>query len=40
MTEVNQDGLEKLLPGDGAGVECVSPLHATSGWFQVMITGR
>jgi uncharacterized protein len=39
-TEFDRDGLERLLPGDGAGVGCVSPLHATSGRFQVMTTGR
>ena len=30
----------RLLPGDGAGVGCVSPLHATTGRFQAMTTGR
>ncbi len=32
--------LERLLLGDGTGVRRVSPLHATSGWFQAMTTGR
>ena len=40
MTEINRDFLERLLPGDGAGVGCVSPLYATSGRFQAMTTGR
>jgi hypothetical protein len=40
MAELSRDGLERLLPAEGAGVGCVSPLHATSGRFQVMTTGR
>jgi len=40
MIEINRDGLKRLLPGDGAGVGCVSPLHATTGRFQAMTTGR
>ena len=39
-TEINREGFTRLLPGDGAGVGCVSPLHATCGRFQVMTTGR
>ena len=30
----------RLLPGDGVGVGCVSPLHASTGRFQVTTTGR
>jgi LuxR family maltose regulon positive regulatory protein len=39
-TEINRDDFTRLLPGDGAGVGCVSPLHAASGRFQAMTTGR
>lgn len=30
----------RLLPGDGVGVGCVSPLHANTGRFQAMTMGR
>jgi hypothetical protein len=40
MAEINRYGRERLLLGDGTGVECVSPLRAVSGRFQAMTSGR
>jgi hypothetical protein len=40
MSEVELRFFERLLPGDGAGAERVSPLCAASGRFQVMTAGR
>jgi len=40
VSRATETNLEGLLPGDGAGVGCVSPPHATSGRFQAMTVGR
>jgi hypothetical protein len=40
LNETNRDGFKSFCSVMEPAWGCVSPLYATSGWFQAMTTGR